>query len=469
MMNMKFFFLSIVLFFLFLNEGYCGVADSLKKCGLKNVNSKKQQLKSSISKKSLKSDLSLENIYIKGSTLWISIKNNGNSGLSQEDYTNGKLLLRVTELNSGKTKVYSFPIKQLDPRKILSHPQSKLTFNTKINCSGKVNIKAELKNLKHDEKRGVKILSKTILPPALYIGKVTKDKAIQDKSISRSKMEEELEKEKANLMQDIPTLEEAKGKRACDVQKEDRIGTYEGRDFKFSKDNKVNLKEGILGGDSFYGPESPEFGDWREVMDYMTEGSGVPGEGNRGHAPHRAYSWEEFKQDLKAAFKAFINFVNTAGLPTYDPYNVEWYAEALAKCYDDRIPPEHRGCTPKWPLGDKEDKNSGGEEYVSPEKIGYRNLPIPWAPHRKGIVQRRDEATDIERKPHLVDFYHYKYEEWKKGSSSSGYQVNPGSLSDQGYRYRYHAGWETLWRLRTWATDPDFPGTATKAEVKGIN
>lgn len=112
-----------------------------------------------------------------------------------------------------------------------------------------------------------------------------------------------------------------------------------------------------------------------------------------------------------------------------------------------------------WAYNTKNSIHDKDPVFVDPEEVlgrihhGMRPRPHP--------VKLREEATDIERVPHAVDIYHYEHEARKKADEIPvGQQVNPGPNPDLNEKGGSNQGAETVWRMKTWATDPDFPSSA---------
>ncbi|MEN2985042.1 MAG: hypothetical protein ABDH16_00015 [Thermodesulfovibrionaceae bacterium] len=498
------------------------------------------------------SDLSIERIYLKGCTIFIIIENKGKGGVSLRDYKSGKLsitLQRQTDTAVGLSP-YNFSLIQIDPKGILSKPNSLVDFNTGIKALySNITVKAKFEYLKDDKGKGKKELTKVLSVPdtclkqtstteGVFHGNVRKEN-LKDKHSQISQIKEltgresEIEKGRKmyelEKMQKLKTLEEARGQTAFEIEREIQKQLYE-REFEFSKDKKIDPKGGPLREhDLFGGSENLTFDEWWEKIHKSqqfggpTTDSGMPMgprfSGYRGWAkksevkaqpiitlaavtfgygdirsnPKDVYAearyclnryrstkdlaylgfgylflaWgEEQRGNRDGAYdyieKGFLLFAEdiTNGTVNYDDASILFEIFLESALTDDRWTTEISNS-----IRDRDDS----KDIRDPEKLGEKRLPPPWAPYRHP-VKHREESVDIERTPHAVDIYHSDYERKKKASEiPTGPVVNPGSIYNPGEIHHDTQGPETIWRLETWATDPDFPSGAQTETIEEKN
>jgi len=499
------------------------------------------------------SDLSIERIYLKNCTIYVRITNHGKGGLSEEDYLRGKLVIEIEEIKEKgtfstspqKTRKYTFALKDVDPNGVLKKAGGTVDFDTKIGNTERQRVRAHIEGLKADGKKGRKSLAGVLLPSSLCksLKKATRTAStsstpavasaassrrgnVRDNRLTSGSgaprqrpSEQDLERaralEMAEKMERIKTLERVKGQRAFEAERESR-GLWEEHEFGLSGDRRTNPKGGPIRGEGLFGPETPKFENYRDLMGYMTGGStmrglpGTPGEPRYGPkfsgggwhpkpvaewirsivAPTLGYNYPS-TGDYRGAGYCLSRYRKThdlmwiafayaeLALAFAQSGNEEWARDCVEGAlkyiaedgdllyfdYGDVLD----YLDPEYLEQNREDFTDRDDPYVDPEKLfGERKLPLPWAPHRHP-VKHREEATDIERTPHAMDVYHYDYEKRKKKDErAGGPQVNPGSTSDAREIRHYNQGAETIWRLKTWATDPDFP-SATEEQMERMN
>ena len=509
------------------------------------------------------SDLSLERIFLKGCTVHVLLKNLGSGGLSDEDFNRAQLVVELSSPSIGKNATpkpekYIFNFRKIDPQGVLKGAGGEVDFDTGIRCGERKRVKAQIQGLKADGKRGKKTLVSTLsptsfcralkratgtaslpsdsvsvpIPAASSRGGVLKDNGvISGTGASRQgPSERDLERaralEMAEKMERIKTLEEAKGQRAFEAERE-RRGLWEEHEFGFSSDRKTNPRGGPVKEEGLLGPEKPQFEDYRDLMGYMTGDStmrglpGTPGEprygpkfGGGGWHPKPVAQWITtitasqlgYSYSSGTGPEGHWRGVQSCNSHYKESHDLMWLAFSFAELALALVDKGHEGAArycvnialrliaedsgtyfvlddeefttemvmeildEEWLEENRDNlKDRDDPIFVNPEELLGSRLSLPWAPHRKHPVKRREEATDIERIPHAMDVYHYGYEKKKKGNErAGGAQVNPGSTFDAGEIRHYNEGAETVWKLKTLATDPDFPPN-TQEQMERMN
>ena len=256
------------------------------------------------------SDLSIEGISLKGCTVHVLLKNLGPGGLSDEDFNRAQLVVELSRPSNGKNATpkpekYIFNFRKIDPQGVLKGAGGEVDFDTGISCGERKRVKAQIQGLKGDGKRGRKTLVSILSPTGLCrtLKRATGTASLPSDSASASitaassrggalrdnrvtsgsgaprqgPLERDLERaqalEMAEKMERIRTLEQAKGQRAFEAERETR-GLWEEHEFGLSGDRRTDPKGGPIRGEGLFGPEKPKFEDYRDLMGYMTGGFG---------------------------------------------------------------------------------------------------------------------------------------------------------------------------------------------------
>lgn len=252
------------------------------------------------------SDLSLERIFLKGCTVHVLLKNLGSGGLSDEDFNRAQLVVELSSPSIGKNATpkpekYIFNFRKIDPQGVLKGAGGEVDFDTGIRCGERKRVKAQIQGLKADGKKGRKTLVSTLSPTSFCraLKRATGTASLPSDSVSASitaassrggvlrdngvtsgtgtsrqgPSERDLERaralEMAEKMQRVETLEQAKGQRAFEAKREGK-GLWEEHEFGFSGDRGTNLRGGLVREEGLFGPEEPQFEDYRDLMGYMT-------------------------------------------------------------------------------------------------------------------------------------------------------------------------------------------------------
>ena len=516
-------------------------------------------------------DLSLERIYIQNCGLHVLIGNRGKGGVSNKDYTHGRLIVEIRKTESTQKGMrYIFSLKEVDPAGALKKPHTRVDFDTKISCTSNAQVKVQLEGMRKDGKKGRKFLVRNLVPSGICkaLGRAGKKvvssspsgtssrgltsslsphlgaRPSKTKVVQRGPSSQVLEKarsmEEAGKLRGMKTLEEARGQRAFETEREIRR-LWEAHQFESSRDRGMKNPRGgpMREQDLFGGSEAPTFEEWWQqqhkaqgIPGGPTTDTGMPmgprfgggskkGSSNRGWAKETGYKATPLTQVTSATFGYWDVYDKSSGRG--NPYDSARYCARRYKQTGDLAylgfaylflaqGEEQRGNQDQayayiekafllfaeditngpvdyiyaeivydgvvdeafgerqWLEEDKEAMHDKDDDIVvkDPEKLGELKTAPPWAPRRKHPVKRREEATDIERTPHAVDVYHSHWEKRKKASEMpTGPQVNPGPNAPERSRVgASNQGAETIWRLKTWATDPDFPSGAQMEQME---
>ena len=508
------------------------------------------------------SDLSLERIYLQNCGLHVLIRNRGKGGVSNKDYTHGRLILEIKEIGSTqKERRYIFSLKEVDPAGTLKKPYTRVDFDTKISCTSNAQVKVQLEGIRKDGKKGRKFLVRYLVPLGICkaLGRAGKKvvssspsgtssrgltsslfphlgaRPSKTKVVQRGPSTQVSEKargmEEAGKLRGVKTLEEAKGQRAFEAEREIRR-LWEAHQFESSRDRGMKDPRGgpMREQDLFGGSEAPTFEEWWEQQH---KAQGIPGgpATDTGMPMGPRFGGGSWLQQRGAnPYTVSFEMSNSFGYDTHNSASYcigqyrktgdfGWLAMAYfelavgywesgdsERAYDamddglsfllaDMRDQGWKGVkearkdvqTKEWLLNnpdefasaygqnikdndDEKGSNQKDDDKIvkNPEKLGERKTAPPWAPRRKHPVKRREEATDIERTPHAVDVYHSHWEGRKKASEMpSGPQVNSGPNAPERSRVgATNQGAETIWRLKTWATDPDFPSGARMEQME---
>ena len=323
------------------------------------------------------------------------------------------------------------------------------------------------------------------------------------KTLQKGPSSQDMEKprafEKAEKMQKIKTLEAAKGQRAFEAQQESR-GRWQEGEFRSSSSGRINPYGGPIRDKGLFGSKGPSFSEWWEKQ-HKTQG--MPGGPRAGSGmpmgPRFETGWAgrtkpkagevrtkaEHIASYTHSFSEYFYFpgdhLNSARFKIVNGYfaqkdgnkeQAEMYykaaADDLKKYYDADgciIDVSDNGIVVITLINPRKNTQSQDTQLPLQPEQWHKRSSTPWAPHQKSVVERKEEAQGIERTPHAVNVYHYGWEKGKKASKrSGGLQVNPGHIVGKAGEISHsNQGAETVWRIKTWATDPDFP-TSFKAK-----
>ncbi len=115
------------------------------------------------------SDLSIERVYLRDCKVQVVVKNRGSAGVTDEDYRNGKLRVKLHwKVPRGGGRTHTFALSQVDTHRVLRSPGMSVDFNTGITLGASeiYHVTAELVNLRHDlSQEGQKKLTQDLIFP----------------------------------------------------------------------------------------------------------------------------------------------------------------------------------------------------------------------------------------------------------------------------------------------------------------
>ncbi len=115
------------------------------------------------------SDLSIERVYLRDCKVQVVVKNRGSAGVTDEDYRNGKLRVKLHwKVPRGGGRTHTFALSQVDTHRVLRSPGMSVDFNTGITLGASeiYHVAAELVNLGHDlSQEGQKKLTQDLILP----------------------------------------------------------------------------------------------------------------------------------------------------------------------------------------------------------------------------------------------------------------------------------------------------------------